>query len=54
MVGGNQSLQPIFWRSMIRATALEGVCYVVTESKASDDFRAIGLWFGPGHSFLGR
>lgn len=54
MTGNNQSLQPLFWRSMVRAASLEGICYVVTEAKNSNEFRAVAIWYGPGHSYMGR
>lgn len=54
MIGGNYELRHLLFGSLIRAALLEGVCYVVTEKKNSDDFRSVALWYGPGHSLFDR
>lgn len=52
MTGNNPELRAPLFRSMIRATVLEGVFYAASDG--SDGIFAIALWFGPGQKLFGR
>ncbi|KAI0319588.1 hypothetical protein OF83DRAFT_1170062 [Amylostereum chailletii] len=46
MTGGDTGLEPSLFRSIVRAGALAGAFYVMTDE--SDEIFTIGLWLGPG------
>jgi len=53
MTGGNDTLRPALFRSMIKAGALEGTFYVVNDEDDSEGdgnakIRSLGICFGPG------
>ncbi|KAI0312375.1 acyl-CoA N-acyltransferase [Amylostereum chailletii] len=52
MTGDNPELIPAFFRSMLRAGALEGSYYVVDDDAGK--ILTIGLWFGPGQEMFSR
>lgn len=52
MTSGNDDLEPLLFRSMLKAGALEGTIYVVTAEDGADDIYSIGVWFGPGQKMF--
>lgn len=53
-VGGDWGLLPELETAMLRASLLEGVVYVVTVGKGSDEkIVSAGYWFGDGSAMFG-
>ncbi|KAJ7585165.1 hypothetical protein C8J56DRAFT_950047, partial [Mycena floridula] len=51
MTGGDRSLEPVLFRAMLGAGALEGTIYVVVRDEDEKIF-SVGMWFGPGTQMM--
>ncbi|KAJ7585126.1 hypothetical protein C8J56DRAFT_949945 [Mycena floridula] len=51
MTGGDKSLEPLLFRAMLGAGALEGTIYVVARDE-DDKILSVGMWFGPGTQMM--